>query len=124
VTNYPSRCATDDDAPPRLTLRVPAGNEWWRAFLFRQDDGAGNRVPIPMEGYAFRAYVSVRYDSEPLLEIAIDDGRAAQGVVFLSLTEAQTLSVTPGTYFWRLRTTAPGDVERTRVDGPMEISRR
>jgi hypothetical protein len=58
------------------------------------------------------------------LEIAIDAGRAAQGVVFLSLTEDQTGSVTPGTYFWRLRTTAPGDVERTRVDGPMEISRR
>ena len=77
-----------------------------------------------MEGYAFRAYVSVRYDAEPLLEIAIDDGRAATGVIFLSLTEEQTLSVTPGTYFWRLRSTAPGDVERTRVDGPMEISRR
>ena len=77
-----------------------------------------------MEGYEFRAYVSVRYDAEPLLEIAIDAGRAADGIVFLSLTEEQTLSVTPGTYFWRLRTTAPGDIARTRVDGPMEISRR
>jgi len=46
---------------------------------------------------------------------------AAAGQVNVSLTDTQTAALPAGTYGWRLDWTAPGDIQRTALQGTVEV---
>ena len=48
---------------------------------------------------------------------------AAAAVVAVSLTDTQTASLAAGTYGWRLDWIAPGGVQRTALQGVVEVVR-
>ena len=45
----------------------------------------------------------------------------ATGIVAVSLTDTQTASLAAGTYGWRLDWIAPGGVQRTALQGVVEV---
>lgn len=55
------------------------------------------------------------------INVAVTDATAA--VVSVSLTDTQTTALASGTYGWRLDWIAPGGVQRTALQGVVEVVR-
>lgn len=93
-------------------------------LAFRRGDEFGATVDfdIALTSYSVTAAITSVVTGDTVQEITATVSNESAGVVSLSLTEAQTLSLAAGTYGWRLEWVAPGDVKRTALQGFVEVA--
>lgn len=72
-------------------------------------------------GYTVTASVTSLVTGASVLSFATSISDAAAGQVNVSLTDTQTSALAAGTYGWKLDWTAPGSVQRTALQGTLEV---
>jgi hypothetical protein len=112
---------TLDSVAASLTLRVNRGDEWAVGVRFTR---RGYEQPINVDGYRLICEVRLHGDRYLVVSPDVEIVDPENGVVRLSLTEAQTFELDAGSYRYSLRWVAPGEVERTILRGIMEVVER
>lgn len=105
--------ATYTQLPGLLSLSLRAGDELSSTIDF----------DTSLVGYTVTSGIVSLVTGQTVTSIATTLADAAAGQVSISMTEAQTGSLPPGTYGWRLEWIAPGDVKRTALAGMVEVIR-
>lgn len=102
--------ALADYGAKRYPVRVNAEDAWSESFTFSQSGSALN-----LSTWTWLAQIRRERDhgSELIATMTVGTGSAATGTISVSVTSAQT-SVDPGTYWWVLKRTDPGN-ERTFI---------
>lgn len=77
--------------------------------------------PLSLVGYTVTASVTSLVTGATVVPFTTTVVDAAAGQVNVSLTDTQTAALPAGTYGWRLDWTAPGGVERTALQGVVEV---
>ena len=72
-------------------------------------------------GYTVTATVTSLVTGASVVSFATSVTDDAAGQVNVSLTDTQTSALAAGTYGWRLDWTAPGSVQRTALQGTVEV---
>lgn len=93
-------------------------------LAFRRGDQLGATIDfdIALTGHSVSAAISSTVTGQDVQAITASVSDEAAGIVALSLSEAETLSLAAGTYYWRLEWVAPGDVKRTALTGFAEVA--
>jgi len=105
--------ATYSQLPGQLSLALRRGDEF----------GANVDFDIDLTGYSVSAAIVSALTGNSAGTMTATVTNAGAGVVNVSMTEAQTSALLPGTYAWRLEWIAPGDVKRTAMAGFVEVAR-
>lgn len=105
--------ATYSQLPGRLSLALRRGDEF----------GASVDFDVDLSGYTVSASIVSAITGSTAGTMTATVTNAAAGIVNVAMTEAQTQSLVPGTYSWRLEWVAPGDVKRTAMAGFVEVVR-
>lgn len=72
-------------------------------------------------GYQVSASVTSLVTGATVVPFTTTLADASAGRVNIALTDTQTASLPSGTYGWRLDWTAPGDIQRTALQGTVEV---
>jgi hypothetical protein len=72
-------------------------------------------------GYTATATVTSLVTGAAVVPFTTSVADASAGQVNISLTDTQTAALPAGTYGWRLDWTAPGSVQRTALQGTVEV---
>lgn len=92
------------------------------SLSFRRGDEFGTTVSfdIPLAGYTASASIvsQVSGSTVATFSTTVD---ATAGQVAIALTELQTAALPVGTYEWRLVWVQPGNVQRTALQGFVEV---
>ena len=85
--------------PANMNINLYRGQTWKKKFTFKV-----NKQPIDLTPYTFKAQIRPTPNSETLsAEITCDQTDGAEGILYLSLTSAQTAALEPGFLVWDLR---------------------
>jgi hypothetical protein len=92
-------------------------------IAFRRGDEYGTLIDfsIDLSSYTFTAEVVSAITGSTLATPAVTIVSASNGQVNLSLTETQTLSLSAGSYLWRMIWVGPGTTTRTALEGVCEV---
>lgn len=74
-----------------------------------------------LAGYTVTATVTSLVTGANVIPFTTTVADASAGQVSIALTDTQTASLPAGTYGWRLDWTAPGDIQRTALQGTVEV---
>lgn len=74
-----------------------------------------------LAGYAVTATVTSLVTGATVVPFTTTIADASAGQVNIALTDTQTASLAAGTYGWQLDWTAPGSVQRTALQGTVEV---
>lgn len=105
--------ATASTMPGTLNLTIKAGDELAQLVDFS----------IDLTGYTFEGEIVSAVTYATVGELTVAAVNLASGQVNVSLSEASTTDLHPGSYLWRLIWTAPGSVRRTALEGVLEVVR-
>ena len=103
--------ATISQLPGTLNLELVRGDEFATLVDFS----------INCTGYTFAASVYSTITGSEILAPTVSVVSASAGQVNVSISEAQTNGIAPGTYMWRLSWVAPGSAIRTALEGVCEV---
>lgn len=104
--------ATVTHLPGTLNVTVKAGNALSKLLDFS----------ISLAGYTFEAEVVSAITGSVVTTLGVSVVDLATGRVNLNVSEAAA-SIGVGSYLWRLVWTAPGNVQRTALEGIFEVVR-
>lgn len=105
--------STYSQLPGSLNLSLRRGDEFGTTIDF----------DIDMSGYTVSSSIVSPITGNSVGTITSTISNAAGGVVSVAMTEAQTETLQPGTYNWRLEWIAPGSVKRTALAGFVEVTK-
>lgn len=105
--------ATVGTLPGTLNIAVKRGDELSQLLDFS----------ISLTGYTFEAEVVSAITYEEIAAPTVSAVNLASGQINLSMSEATTLAIAPGSYLWRLIWQGPGSVRRTALEGVLEVVR-
>ena len=102
-------------------ILIDIGSDYADTFTFYSD--ACKTTTIDLTDYAFKAQIRSSFTSATVIEeIVISTVNAATGQIDLTISAADTLPLTAGSYYWDLRVTdGDGAVDRW-VSGSVTIS--
>jgi hypothetical protein len=122
---YASRHASIDATAANLGIEFVAGDDFTLAVLFQRQLGdTEEREIIDVSEWDAEAYATVDRSPNGRLDFWLDDEYADEGIITLYLPAEETATLRPGTYRWRLRMTAPGEISRTWLAGAMGVKAR
>jgi len=105
--------------PADYNLTIYRDRDFSKPFVFKDGDG----VVINLTGYTAKAQVRPTKDSTTLTVeftvVQVD----VEGKVTLSLTDAQTLALAEGHYWWDLELTNPSGLRQNYVEGAVYIKK-
>ena len=95
------------------------------SIAFRRGDNWSTAVDfsVSLSNHTLSAWIESPITGEQLVAIAVTITDAALGQINLSLSQAATGSLEPGSYLWRLVWVGPGNVRRTALEGIAEVAR-
>lgn len=105
--------ATYSQLPGQLSLALRRGDEF----------GAAVDFDVDLTGYTVSASIVSALTGNAAGTMTATVTNASAGIVNVAMTEAQTQSLVPGTYSWRLEWIAPGEVKRTAMSGFVEVAK-
>lgn len=91
------------------------------AFRRTNDFAALIDFDTTLVGYTVTATVTSLVTGANVIPFTTTVADASAGQVNIALTDTQTASLPAGTYGWRLDWTAPGDIQRTALQGTVEV---
>jgi len=104
--------------PARHDLTVRRDRDYSEVFIFKDGDG----VVINLTGYAVRAQIRPQKDSTTLIITFTTVLTEVEGKVVISLTDAQTLTLTAyDKGWWDLVLTDPSGNRKTYIEGSVYI---
>ena len=98
--------------PGALSLAFKRGDDFATSIDF---DG------VTLSGYTVTSTLTSLVTGSTVSAITASVTNTATGIVSVSLTDTQTASLVAGTYGWRLDWIAPGGVQRTALQGVVEV---
>lgn len=94
------------------------------SFAFKRGDDFATSIDfdgISLAGYTVTSTLTSLITGSTVSAITASVTNTATGIVAVSLTDTQTASLAAGTYGWRLDWVAPGGVQRTALQGVVEV---
>lgn len=91
------------------------------AFKRANDFAALIDFDTTLVGYTVTATVTSLVTGANVVPFTTTVADASAGQVSIALNDTQTASLPAGTYGWRLDWTAPGDIQRTALQGTVEV---
>lgn len=76
---------------------------------------------VSLASYSVSATVTSLVTGATVIPLTTSVADAAAGQVSVSLTDTQTSALAAGTYGWQLDWVAPGSVQRTALQGTLEV---
>jgi hypothetical protein len=114
VQDRSNQVTTYTQLPGTMSLAFKRGDE----FATSIDFGG-----VSLVGYTVSSTLTSLVTGGTVSAITTSVTDAAAAVVSVSLTDTQTASLAAGTYGWRLDWIAPGGVQRTALQGVVEVVR-
>ena len=93
------------------------------SLAFKRGDDFSTLIDfnVSLASYSVSATVTSLVTGATVIPFTTSLADAAAGQVSVSLTDTQTASLAAGTYGWRLDWVAPGGVQRTALQGVVEV---
>lgn len=105
-------CATYSQLPGAMSLAFRGGDSFATVIDF---DG------VALSGYTVTATVTSLVTGTAVTTFTTTVTDAEAGQVNVALSDAQTAAMAAGTYGWHLGWVAPGGVQRTALEGTVEV---